>query len=66
MHCSWRINDTVALKKTSAIPQLSAVSGQFHYFLVPFPQLRMVLKINQKNILEPSVSLETKFAVKGQ
>jgi hypothetical protein len=33
---------------TSAIPQLSAVSSQFRYFLVLFPQLRMVLKINQK------------------
>jgi hypothetical protein len=33
---------------TSAIPQLSAVSDQFSYFLVPFPQLRMFLKINQK------------------
>jgi hypothetical protein len=26
----------------SAIPQLSAVFGQFHYFIIPFPQLRMV------------------------
>jgi hypothetical protein len=33
---------------TSAIPQLSAVSGKFSFFLVPFPQLRMFLKINQK------------------
>jgi hypothetical protein len=33
---------------TSAIPQLSAVSCQFRYFLVPFPQLRLDLKINQK------------------
>jgi hypothetical protein len=33
---------------TSAIPQLSAVSFQFRYFLVPFPQHRMVIKINQK------------------
>jgi hypothetical protein len=32
----------------SAIPQLSAVSGKFSFFLVPFPQLRMFLKINQK------------------
>jgi hypothetical protein len=32
---------------TSASPQLSAVSGQFHYFPVPFPQLRMFLKITQ-------------------
>jgi hypothetical protein len=35
---------------TSAIPQLSAVSCQFRYFLVPCPQLRMVLKINQKHL----------------
>jgi hypothetical protein len=33
---------------TSTIPQLSTVSGQFCYFLVTFPQLRMVLKNNQK------------------
>jgi hypothetical protein len=33
---------------TSAIPQLSAVSCQFRYFLVPFPQFRMVVKIKQK------------------
>jgi hypothetical protein len=32
---------------TSAIPQLSTVSCQFRYVLVPFPQLRMALKINQ-------------------
>jgi hypothetical protein len=32
---------------TSPIPQLSADSCQFGYFLVPFPQLGMVLKINQ-------------------
>jgi hypothetical protein len=31
----------------SAIPQFSAVSCQLRYFLVPFPQLRMVLKISQ-------------------
>ncbi len=28
---------------TSAIPQLSAVNTQFHFFPVPFTQLRMVL-----------------------
>jgi hypothetical protein len=33
---------------TSAIPQLSAVSCQFRYFIVVFPQLKMVLKINHK------------------
>ncbi len=33
---------------TSAIPQLCAVSAQFHYFLVAFTQLRMVLKSNQQ------------------
>jgi hypothetical protein len=30
---------------TSAILQLSAVSGRFNHFLVPFPQLRLFLKI---------------------
>jgi hypothetical protein len=44
--CGTAIADLQNL--TSAIPQLSAVSGQFSYFLVPFPQLRMFLKINQK------------------
>ncbi len=34
-------------KLTAAIPQLSAVSGQFRYFSVPFPQLRMFLRITQ-------------------
>jgi hypothetical protein len=29
----------------SAIPQLSTVSSQFRYFLFPFPQLKVVLKI---------------------
>ncbi len=33
-----------------AIPQLSAVSGQFHYFLVPFLQLRMVLNATENII----------------
>ncbi len=32
---------------TPAIPQLSTVSCKFCYFLVPFPQLRMVLKSTQ-------------------
>jgi hypothetical protein len=32
----------------SAIPQLSAVYRQFRHFLVPFPQLKMVLKINHR------------------
>jgi hypothetical protein len=44
--CGTAIADLQNL--TSAIPQLSAVSGQFSYFLVSFPQLRMFLKINQK------------------
>jgi hypothetical protein len=30
---------------TSAIPQLSAISGRFSHFLVPFPQLRLFFKI---------------------
>jgi hypothetical protein len=33
---------------TSAIPQHSAVSGQFSYFLVTSPQLSMFVKICQK------------------
>ncbi len=41
------------------IPQFPAVSCQFRYFLVPFPQLIMVLKIKTKIFLELSVSLET-------
>jgi hypothetical protein len=45
-NCGTAIVDLQNL--TSAIPQLSAVSGQFHYFLVPFPQLRMVSKSNQQ------------------
>jgi hypothetical protein len=49
---------------TSAIPQLSTVSCQFRYFLVPFPQLRMVLKITPI-YLELFVSLETKTCLKG-
>jgi hypothetical protein len=43
---------------TSAIAQLSAVSCQVRYFLVPFPQL--VYKNQSKIILELSVSLEAK------
>jgi hypothetical protein len=38
----------------------SLLSCQFRYFLVPFSQLRMNLKINEKIFLELSVSLETK------
>ncbi len=58
--CGTAIADLLNL--TSAIPQLSAVSGQFSYFffLVPFPQLRIFLKINQKQFLELPVSMETK------
>jgi hypothetical protein len=49
---------------TSAIPQLSSVSCQFRYVLVPFPQLRMPLKIKIKQIFELFVSIETKLALK--
>jgi hypothetical protein len=38
--CGTAITDLQNM--TSAIPQLSAVSCQFRYFLVPFPQLKMV------------------------
>ena len=53
-----RLRSNIALKScgiaiadlqnlTSAIPQLSTVSCQFRYVLVPVPQLRMAFKINQ-------------------
>jgi hypothetical protein len=45
-NCGTAIADLQKL--TSAITQLSAGSCQFRYILVPFPQLMMVLKINQK------------------
>ncbi len=51
---------------TSIIPQHSAFSCQFHYFPVPFPQLRMVLKINQKYFRTVCFSGNKKFALKGQ
>jgi hypothetical protein len=50
---------------TSAIPQLSIVSCQFRYFLVPFPQLRTVLKINQKCFYNCPF-LWKKLVLKGQ
>ncbi len=52
---------------TSTIPQLSAVSCQLRYFLVPFPQLRLVLKINQKYFFRiVCFSRNQKPALKGQ
>ncbi len=44
--CGTAIADLQNL--TSSIPQLSAVPCQFRYFPFPFPQLMMILKINQK------------------
>jgi hypothetical protein len=44
---SYRIAIADLQNLTSAIPQLSTVSCQFRYVLVPFPQLRVALKINQ-------------------
>jgi hypothetical protein len=41
------------------IPRLKLLHGQFCYFLVRFPQLRMVLKNQPKIFLEPSDSMET-------
>jgi hypothetical protein len=49
---------------TCAIPQLSAVSCQFRYFLVPLPKLRMVVKIT-KNIFSTFFFLEPKTCLKG-
>ncbi len=51
---------------TSAIPQLSAVSCQFCYFLIPFSQFRMVLKINQKYFRTVCFSGNQKLILKGQ
>jgi hypothetical protein len=48
---------------TSAIPQLSAVSGRFSYFLVPFPQLKMFLQINFRIVCFYG---NPKLALKGQ
>jgi hypothetical protein len=56
--CGTAIADLQSL--TSAIPQLSAVSGEVPHFIVPLPQLRMFLKIIQKQFLELSVSMEIK------
>jgi hypothetical protein len=55
--CGTAIADLLNL--TSAIPQLSAVSSQLFYFLLPFPQLRMLLKLTKSNFYK-SVSMETK------
>jgi hypothetical protein len=51
---------------TSAIPQLSAVSGQFSYFLVPFHQLRMFLKSSKSNFRIVCFYGNQKLALKGQ
>jgi hypothetical protein len=45
------------------IPRLKLLHGQFHYFLVPFPQLRTVLKNQPKIFFEPSASMETRNMV---
>ncbi len=60
--CGTAIADLQNL--TSAISQLSAVSCQFCYFLVPFPQLRMVFKINQKYFTTVYFSGNQKLALK--
>jgi hypothetical protein len=49
-------SEILSVKK---IPRLKQLQGQFRYFLVPFPQLRMVLKNQPKIFLEPSGSMET-------
>jgi hypothetical protein len=62
--CGTEIADLQNL--TSAIPQISAVSGQFHYFLVPFPQLKMILKRNQQYFQTVCFYGNQKLALKGQ
>jgi hypothetical protein len=56
--CGTAITDLQNL--TSAILQLSTVSGQFPYFIVHFSSAQYALKINQKQFLQSSVSMETK------
>jgi hypothetical protein len=51
---------------TSAIPQLSTVSCQFRYVIVPFASAQDGFKNQPKLFLELFVSLETKLALKGQ
>ncbi len=51
---------------TSAIPQLSAVSGQFPYFIVPCPRLRILLKSTKNNIYNNLSQWKKKLALKGQ
>jgi hypothetical protein len=53
---------------TSAIPQLSAISGQFPYFIVLFPQLRMLYKKIQPKTMFTIVCFNgnQKLALKGQ
>jgi hypothetical protein len=63
--CGTAIADLQNL--TSAIPQLPTVSCQFHYFLVPFPQLRMFFFKSTKNIFGTVYfSGNQKLALKGQ
>jgi len=40
-------------------PLLKLLYGQFRYFLVPYPKLRMVFKNQPKMFLEPSGFMET-------
>ncbi len=50
---------------TSALPQLSAVFFQFGYFWVPFPLLRMVLKITKNIFRTVCFSGNRKLYLKG-
>ncbi len=61
--CGTAIADLQNL--TSAIPQYCAISDQFTYFLVPFPQLGMFLKINQKNLYNCLFLWKPKTCLKG-
>jgi hypothetical protein len=51
---------------TSAIPQLSADSGQFSCFLVPFQQLRIFLKSSKNNCRIVCFYGNQKLTLKGQ
>ncbi len=60
--CGTAIADLQNL--TSPIPQLSAISGQFPYFTVPCPRLRMLQQSTKNNVYNVSKEIK-KTCVKG-
>jgi hypothetical protein len=62
--CGTAIADLQNL--TSAILQLSAVSGHFPYLLVPFSQRRMLKKSTKNNFYNRLFNRNQKLVLKGQ